>query len=135
MKLALLTDTGMALLESDKESPSKQLADLALQMDEKILFDQLPVKLVCLLVNTPIINYDSIFAKQLHHNGVYYISDDYADSFYCKPHVFSVLGSLYKVNFTRLNFKEVANDTQLLLAEKIIFLINRLGYEFYVSED
>jgi hypothetical protein len=104
-------------------------------MDEKILFDQLPVKLVCLLVNTPIINYDSIFVKQLHHNGVYYISDDYTDSFYCKPHVFSVLGSLYKVNFTRLNFKEVDNDTQLLLAEKIIFLINRLGYEFYVGED
>ena len=133
MKLTLLSKPNkVCILYSTQLTLEMQLADLAIQLDEKMLFEQYQVDAVCLVINDIPVDYQKILDSQLLDDSVYYIDNDCIGNFYCRPYVLSVLSSLYKIDFAQLHFKNLKVDTSALLAEKILYLINRLGYEFYV---
>jgi len=103
----------------------KRLADVAIQLDELIHFENIKIDVVC-VINEPNLNLNSIsnFSQADYIDRVYYTTNRlHTSSFYCKPSVFTLLSNLYKVDFNQLQFND--NNTVEFLTEKIFYLINR----------
>jgi hypothetical protein len=117
------------ILKSDKEMQSLRLADIAIQLDKKIHFETASIDLVC-VINQPNLTLQHIknnFVNDYADRFYYATKDLHTSSFYCKPHVFSLIGSLYKNDWN--HFKNTQDDSIELLAEKILYLIVRLGVD------
>lgn len=123
------------VLISDQPTMDKRLADVAIQLDELIHFHNQQIDLVCVINNTAI-NIDSLNADAVsdYVDRVYYTTRNlHTSSFYCKPHVFSLISNLYKIDFNQYSFKQLEYDTAELLAEKIFYIVNRLGIEIKIE--
>ena len=127
---AILADINPCLiLTSNKETRELRLADVALQLDEKIHFDDTKIDLVVVInqSNLQLQQIKNCFVNDYADRLYYAIRDLHTSSFYCKPHVFSLLGSLYKNDWS--HFKNTNNDSIELLSEKILQLVLRLGID------
>jgi hypothetical protein len=123
------------ILTANKAKKDNQLAEIALQLDEKILFENINIDLVVCVIND--LNIDLEEISSYDHNDyldtIYYTNFDlHASSFFCKPNVFSAISNLYKIDFQDYGFSNTTNDTTELLHEKIFWLINRLGIEIKI---
>jgi len=121
------------ILKSDKETRALRLADVAVQLDEKIHFEYVKIDLVC-VINEPNLNLEQIkncFVNDYADRFYYTTKDLHTSSFYCKPHVFSLIGSLYKNDWT--HFKNIQNDSIELLSEQILQLVLRLGIDVKIG--
>jgi len=120
------------VLKSTQSTLAKRLADVALQLDEQIHFYNQQFDIVCVINSTPV-NIDTA-CTQDYVDRVYYSTNDLqTSSFYCKPHVFSLISNLYKIDFNHYGFKNLDHDTVELLAEKIFYIVNRLGIEIKIE--
>ena len=118
------------ILTSPNINVDKKLADLALELDQKIYLENLNIDIVY-VVNT--INFNKLMLDNIDSDCVYYASNNlHASSFYCSPSVFSLLGSLYKIDVTQYQFKYANETSAEVLAEKIFWFINRLGIKFKI---
>ncbi len=121
------------VLSSDKKSQDHRLADIAIQLDEKIHFENNKIDLIC-IVNDPNLRLDQIkncFVNDYADRFYFTTRNLHTSSFYCKPHVFSLLGSLYKNDWS--HFKNTQDDSIELLIEKILQLVLRLGIDVKIG--
>jgi len=109
------------------------LADISLQLDQLIYFNSMPVDLVYVVRN---INSDHSKVREYapyiyeYSDAIYFTEKSHSSSFFCKPHVLSILGNLYKIDFTEYEFFDVPGlNPHELQIEKIAFMINRLGFD------
>lgn len=121
------------VLRSNYSSKDKQLADIGIQLEEKILIENQPIDNVLVVLGNSNLNYSNLWNFNTANDTVYYLSSDYASAFYCKSHVFATISNLYKLDFEQYHFKNLEQDTTELLAEKILFMINRLGFDIDVK--
>lgn len=120
------------IFKSNQSTLAKRLADIALQLDEQIHFHNQQFDIVCVINSTPV-TIDTA-GTQDYVDRVYYTTNDLqTSSFYCKPHVFSLISNLYKIDFNQYGFKNLEQDTVELLAEKIFYIVNRLGIEIKIE--
>lgn len=121
----------------DSYNFERRFADMALQLDEKILFENVQIDLVFVAFTQGDYNYDSILESQLrpHDEAVYYMTRQTKGAFFCKPHIVSVLGSCYKIYYPKYGAKLENLSPEAAFFDKILFLINRLGFGFYVPQD
>ena len=118
------------ILTSDKPTYALRLADVALQIDEKIYFENINIDLVC------VINQSNLNLQHIKNNFVndyadrfYFTTKDlYTSSFYCKPHIFSLLSNLYKNDFGKF-YQNLQEDSVELLTTKLLHLIYRAGID------
>jgi hypothetical protein len=127
------------VINSSKEPSNfeRQFADIALQLDEKILFENIEIDLVFVALAAGNYNYDSILESRSypHDEAVYYMNGQSKGAFFCKPHVVSVLGSCYKIYYPKYGARPEDRASKTAFFDKILFLINRLGFGFYVPQD
>lgn len=126
------------ILTSNKAKKDNQLAEIALQLDEKMLFENINIDLVVCVINDLNIDLKEIcsYDHMDYLDRIYYTNFDlHSSSFFCKPNIFSLIGNLYKINFKDYGFNNAKNDTTELLHEKIFWLINRLGVEIKIVKD
>lgn len=119
------------ILSSNKPTKELQLADVGVQLDEKISFENLSIDVVCVINEDPL-HLDNLknFSPNDYLDRIYYTGKIlHTSSFYCKPNVFSLISSLYKIDFDLYCFKDLENDSIELLTEKIFYVVNRLGIE------
>lgn len=123
------------ILTSTHLTIDKQLADVAIQLDEMIHMKGIQIDVVCVISESNLsLSTISNFSYTDYVDRVYYTTHDlHTSSFYCKPNVFSVLSNLYKIDFSQYAFKNLEEDTVELLTEKIFYLVNRLGMEFKIG--
>lgn len=123
------------ILTSKETKKDRRLADIGLQLDEYIHFNNGKIDLVC-VINEPNITRSNLLNFDLtdYVDRVYYTTGHLqSSSFFCSPHIFSLISNLYKINFIDYKFKNLEEDTVELLAEKIFFIINRLGIEIKIE--
>lgn len=126
-------------------NPNKLLAlrDISLDLDEAIYLDRKRIDWA-LYVNNPNIRWDDFLQLskyvEIASDTVYltgrnawpwYDGKEPANmlgNFYCRPHVFTVLGSAYKINTE----DKLDKRSDLVTEEisKIIYGINRTGFDF-----
>jgi len=115
------------VFRSARSDPEKKFADLTLQLDEYIYIDGNTVDLV-FVAATP--NIDFNIPTTISHDSIYFVDKIHTGSFICAPHVFSMLGNLYKVNYTDHNPDLGFNEP--LHIKKMFYLIDRLGLGLHV---
>lgn len=118
------------VLYSTEQRLDRRLADLSIQLDEQIFHDLAAVDVVYVWRGDTPANLDEVV---LHDWDTAYFPNGPLGSFYCSPEVFSILGKLYKLDYGRLNFINLEQDSNQLLTEKILFCLNRLGYKINVK--
>ena len=127
----LIDISPVLILTSDKPTYALRLADVALQIDEKIHFGNINIDLVC-VINRPNLNLQHIknnFVNDYSDRFYFNTKDLYTSSFYCKPHIFSLLSNLYKNDFSKLNYQNLQEDSVALLITKLLHLIYRAGID------
>lgn len=122
------------VFRSSYPTKDKQLADIGIRLEEKILLENHPIDNVLVVMkshdlNHCELNYSNLWNLQTSNDTVHYLSADYGSAFYCKSHVFATISNLYKLDFNQYHFKNLEEDTVELLAEKILFMINRVGFD------
>ena len=120
------------IFTSNYSALDKQLADTGIQLEEKILVEHQQIDSVLVVMKNSDIDYSTLSNIELANDTVYYPIDDCTVAFYCQSHVFSAISNLYKLDFNKYHFKNLENDTVELLAEKILFMINRAGFDLNV---
>ena len=134
----------LSSLTSSYVNNLKQFAELGILLDEYILLNQNSVNLVCMLTTSGLDK--SIYKKVLNLKAddftVYFLdskhSKGYGPSngpFCCRPEVFSLLSSAYKINFDNYNFMNTDKNTKELFGAQIVFLSTRLGIKIHVLQD
>ena len=121
----------LLIITSNKQTYELKLADVALQIDGKIYFENVNIDLVC-VINRPNLSLQHINNNFVNDyaDRVYFTTKDlYTSSFYCKPHIFSLLSNLYKSNFSKLNYQNLQEDSVELLTTKLLHLIYRAGID------
>lgn len=107
-----------------------KLAKLALEVDKLIYNDRMSIDAVYMVRNLSD-RHNSLTCPL--PNTVYFTGNGNRASFFCCPHTFSMIGNLYKIDFTRYDFVNTVDaDPGVLQFEKIVFLINRLGIDICV---
>ena len=117
-------------IRSNYDRLDKQLADAAIQLEEKTLLEQTPIDSVLVILKDYAANYNN---QTPVSDTVHYLGTDRASAFYCQPEVLYTIGNLYKMDFNDYKFKNLDHDTPELLSEKILFVANRLGYNIDVK--
>ena len=115
---------------SNLRDNTRRLADLALQIDQYIYLQNSSVDMIYVTNRINQIEFD-----QFDPNFVYFVSNNlHQSSFYCAPNIFSLLGSLYKIDLTQYQFTNVNMDSTAMLTERIFWLLNRLGVEYKIAQ-
>jgi hypothetical protein len=114
-------------------SYDRQLSDLALQIDEKIYLENVNIDLVVVVKQNDVKISDKLsLLAHFDEETIYYLDQSYTGSFACSPYVFSVLGGLHKIYFDELGYDSKKFSEIKYQGEKILYLINRMGFKFHV---
>jgi hypothetical protein len=114
------------LFYSTQSDPQKKFADLALQLDEYIYIEHNNIDLV-FVITDPIADVD--IPTIISSNTIYFVNTIHAGSFICSPHIFSMLGNLYKFNYIQHGRHSFDEE---LRVKKMFYLIDRLGIDIHV---
>lgn len=99
-------------LKSNYQTAEKQLADMAIQLDEKIHFDNIHIDLILIIVQSEsLISLDKLKKINMSYDDLFYLSN----TIICKPNIFSMLSNLYKL------------DSNTQIKNKMIYLAHKLG--------
>jgi hypothetical protein len=134
-RLALGVEKFIHFTNPDKP---KGLAEISLMLDTMIWMDRYPIDWVLYCNNekgikwsefqtiSPYIDVDSdtILLTQTKTDRLGRSVPDLEGNFYCRPHVFTMLGNTYKIENELINNLDAAKQT----ASKIFFSIARGGY-------
>ena len=87
---------------SAKDDELLRLADLSLQIDEKIYLDYATFDLVTVVKNSNL-DFDKVFSNNpaILTESLCMFKDDDSGSFICSPQMFSMIGNIYKIDFGR----------------------------------
>lgn len=119
------------VLYSAETDLDRRLADMSIQLDEYMFLDLNTVDIVYVCRgNEPV---ESLSLTVGDSETVYFPWGIHG-SFYCSPEIFTILGKMYKLDFTKLNFVWEDENSETLMTEKMLFLITRLGYKVNVKE-
>jgi hypothetical protein len=112
----------------------KKFADIALQLDEYIYLNSNTIDLIYVVRdNNPDHNKILNCGPMVSSNAIYFTTTNHTGSFFCSPHVFSLLGSLYKINIKKyFNQPEEIDFREESYFTKMFYLIDRLGIDIYV---
>ncbi len=144
-RLALGVDKVIDLRSEDK---LRSFADIALALDELIYSDKYPIDWVLYCNNEKGIKWaefleiesryetrsDTIILTQTktseRENGPGFQIPDLTGNFYCRPHVFNMLGGLYKL---KINHTNVLTETKSPIDDtKILYGITRAGFDLSI---
>lgn len=139
-RLALGVET---VIDVHSEDKLRSFADLALSIDELIYFKNYPIDWVLYCNNEKDIKWSEFLAIESHYayradtiilsqtksssTAAKELIPDLSGNFYCRPHVFNMLGGLYKLQIADTNIfaetREPVEDT------KILYGITRTGFD------
>jgi hypothetical protein len=110
------------------ESYDKKLAVAGLRLDQMIYFDNVNVDLVCVIKNA---NIDTqkmeMIAITLPKtcNTIYFANGDTSGSFFCRPHVLTLLSDVYKMKSGPANNGSIESHDQ-----RLRYLMERINITF-----
>lgn len=129
------------------DDPNKLIAirDLALDVDEAIYIDRLPIDWILYCVNDNIRFEDfAAMAKYIPQDSrtVFLTGDNtlpwevdgcapaMLENFYCRPQLFSILGNAYKLKDFSIDLRAESRDKEIMPElTTLVYAINRTGYE------
>ena len=126
------------LIHFNNPDKLKGFAEISLTLDELIYENKMPIDWVLYCNNEKGIKWneflsieshfsersDTLFLTQTRIQGkAQYLVPDLLGNFYCKPHVFTLLGSVYKIQANMI--KDTRSDIE---STKILFGLTRAGF-------
>lgn len=132
------------VIHVQSEDKLKSFADIALAIDELIYFDKYPIDWVLYCNNEKGIKWAEFLAIESHYGAradtiiLTQTKDsprnpnigpvpDLSGNFYCRPHVFAMLGSLYKLKINDTNVLQETNSS--IEDTKFFYGVMRSGFD------
>lgn len=129
-RMALGAGTVIDIVERDK---LKAFSEISIKLDEHIYLNRKPVDWVLYACEETEINWGKFMQIQSavsKTDDTIFLASGLTGNFYCRPHVFSMLGSVYKLKVHEINLFNTTkvDDTQT----RLLFSIVRSGYNLRV---